>query len=565
VVQAESPKRDLAPSLVQFFVHLFVLLLCVGEAVPGVNESHYLPKAKHAWDNQFAPGDFFLSSHDAHFLASSSAGSLARLVPLAAVAWIGRLISWSLLAFAWCKLANNLRLPAVLAPFAFATWLLGIQYGNWAGEWMVGGFEAKAIAYPLVLLGLASLVRQDWKWVWLWLGAAVAWHPVVGGWAGLSVGIVWLLQRDLKSRFAEQIPWLMGGACIGLIGVVPAATGLSGPDVVGNVSSAQVHVYLRLPHHMTPQLFDPLRHYAGLVSLTILVAASIAYRTLQRTASDNANVLPQTTRGLGWILACSWCAVLFCVIGLCIDGLLSVPRPDIASKLLRLYWFRWADVAVPLASSLVLWTFFGALSGRSSVTGSGMDKSDTSHWLNQLPLAAAIVLTLLGISQQLDLGTDEIIPPADRLLVESPGPHAIATNRYVDWLAVCRWIRENTPPDSLWLTPKYQQTFKWYAGRAEVFCWKDVPQDNASVIEWYDRLQNCDLPRDKNGRIRDWTRDELLELSAKYGFQWVLLDRTYQNDPPALELMYPVAEAGYYIDNRSFAVFRIPTGMLSRD
>jgi hypothetical protein len=129
--------------------------------------------------------------------------------------------------------------------------------------------------------------------------------------------------------------------------------------------------------------------------------------------------------------------------------------------------------------------------------------------------------------------------------------------RYVDWLAVCQWIQENTPADSLWLTPPYQQTFKWYAGRAEVVCWKDVPQDNAAIIQWYRRLQQCKLPRHSNGKPRGWNADELIELAREYRFQWILVDRTYQDQPPLLESKYPLL-----VDNRSFAVFYISTRLL---
>ena len=113
------------------------------------------------------------------------------------------------------------------------------------------------------------------------------------------------------------------------------------------------------------------------------------------------------------------------------------------------------------------------------------------------------------------------------------------------------------PTDSLWLTPKYQQTFKWYAGRAEVVSWKDVPQDNTSIIEWYQRLQQCNPPRGSDGAVRGWTTEELLELAKRYRFQWVLVDRTYQAEPPLLECKYPIL-----IDNRSFAVFYIAPSWL---
>src|SRR5690606_4712053 len=129
-----------------------------------------------------------------------------------------------------------------LQPFALATWLLGIHYGNWAGEWVVGGVEGKAVAYPLILMGLAEVVAGRWQRAWVWFGGAVAWHPVAGGWAGLSAGIVWLSTLPRARQWRAQAPWLLAGAALGMIGVAPALSGLAGPDDLARVA-ARVHVY----------------------------------------------------------------------------------------------------------------------------------------------------------------------------------------------------------------------------------------------------------------------------------------------------------------------------------
>ncbi len=154
----------------------------------------------------------------------------------------------------------------------------------------------------------------------------------------------------------------------------------------------------------------------------------------------------------------------------------------------------------------------------------------------------------------------EQVPAADLLVVESVGPiDRGTTDRHVDWIAACNWIRENTPPDSLWLTPKYQQTFKWYAHRGEVVCWKDVPQDNASVHEWYRRIKRLEPPRTANGYFRDWTDDELLQFADEFGCDYILLDRTYQQSPPErLAVLYPTLDReGRAAKNVSFAVFKV--------
>lgn len=181
------------------------------------------------------------------------------------------------------------------------------------------------------------------------------------------------------------------------------------------------------------------------------------------------------------------------------------------------------------------------------------------HWrhMNQMQAPAADMMMLKSVGPVLVDWDSEIEPTssASQTVIDSLlgwATSAPTSQRYADWLAVCQWIRENTPPDSLWLTPKHQQTFKWYACRAEVVNWKDIPQDSPSIIEWYRRIQRCQPPRDRLGMPRGWTTDELLELARKYRFQWVLIDRSYQESPPLLESKYP-----NLIDNRSFAVFYI--------
>ncbi len=543
--------------------NLLLIFLCAGGGVPGINESHYLPKAKHLWDRSFASQDFFLQSHDAHFFSSWLAGGLTMWLPLAAVAWLGRLVSWCLLAFAWGKLCAALEVYPLVIPLALLGWLFGVQYGHWAGEWIVGGFEAKTIAYPFILLGLSSLVVENWKWVWIYMGCAVAWHPVIGVWAGLSAGIVWLAQPDLKHRWFSQLPWLGTAAIIGLLGILPAASGLSGPDIVEKVSAAQVHVYMRLPHHLSPQLFAWQRHVAAATSLSVLTLLTIWWRfsanpSRHRQLTDiSLGPGALQLRGLGLLLSCAWVAVGFSLIGLALDWTLTRSRPDLGAKLLRFYWFRWSDIAVPLACSLVFWKLAAPYAPNGDRRGPRVF-SLRQHV--QIALATLSLLIVAGI--QFDRSLKPMVPAADRLVVEAVGRNAIDTDRYVDWLAACQWIEHNTPTDSLWFTPKYQQSFKWHAQRAEVYCWKDVPQDNASVIQWYHRVQRCAPPRDTHGVIQDWSTEQLLDLSREYGFRWVLLDLSYQTVPPALEFMYPTADRGKYVENKSFAVFRIPEGLL---
>ena len=61
---------------------------------------------------------------------------------------------------------------------------------------------------------------------------------------------------------------------------------------------------------------------------------------------------------------------------------------------------------------------------------------------------------------------------------------------YPAWRAACDWVAQpqNIPPDAVFLTPRMSQTFRWYAHRAEVATWKEIPQDAASIVEWWRRI-----------------------------------------------------------------------------
>ena len=329
------------PAIVELLFHLLVIFVCVGSLPPGVNESHYLPKAKHAWDPEFASGgDIFLQSGDAHLLATTTAGLLARWFELSEVAWIGRLTSWLFLALAWMRLCHALQLPRLLRPAALLVWILGVHYGNWAGEWFVGGFEAKAVAYPCVLWGLANVVENRWNRFGSGWGPP-AWHPVVGGWAGISVAILGLVQFRGTRAWRAHLPGMMIGAVIGLVGVVPALSSLTGADHQGAVSASQVHAFLRLSHHMLPRAFAPERHWWAVMWLALLVGSTVLVVNSWRRWG---------TRPVTQLLWIAWAAVGLSLVGLAIDGGMrwGLSEP-LAARLLRLYWFRWVDVAVPLA------------------------------------------------------------------------------------------------------------------------------------------------------------------------------------------------------------------------
>jgi hypothetical protein len=551
-------------------VHLSVIWLLVGDVVPGINESHYLPKAKHLFQPDFAARDLFIASGNAHWLFSLLAGGLSLFLSLPAVAWVGRLAAWLALAVAWQRLMHALTMPRPVRPLALVACLLAILLGNWSGEWAVGGFEGKAFAYPCVFWALALVVEARWRGAWIWLAAAVAFHPLVGAWAGLSVWLVWLVWGRAAAPLRQQwAAWSLAG-CISLIGILPAVMMLGGPARSGDVVTAQIHAFFRLAHHQSPHLFHLSQHLAGGFTLACLaVTTLLAYRHPGRSSLGEPADSVERAR---WLLRVAWMAVAISGVGLLIDVGLVPLRPDIAAGLLRFYWFRWFDVAVPLAWTATLWCGACELArmrlapSASDPSSSDPSSSDPAYssvsqgrgekrLLRWLPLTGLTLLSLTLAARQAWQQSQSWVPPADRSLLLSgnsrlqSGPEVID-----DWQAVCAWIREHTPADSLFLTPRAQQTFKWYAGRAEVVSYKDVPQDGPALLIWYDRLQRTAPPRSAAGEPLGWTTPQLRQLQERYGFEYVLVDRRIQREPPLLELVYP----SHPSENATFALFRMP-------
>ncbi len=139
----------------QWLLETLLIAVCfflyAGQPAPDVNESHYLTKAKHFWNPEYCPGDLFLGSGFSHWLFYFSFGWLTKFISLSAFAWTGRIITWSFMAFAWQRLSFTivpLKFMSVLSALFFL--LLNDRF-HLAGEWVVGGFEAKGFAYAFVI------------------------------------------------------------------------------------------------------------------------------------------------------------------------------------------------------------------------------------------------------------------------------------------------------------------------------------------------------------------------------------------------------------------------------
>src|SRR5688572_13011991 len=192
-IDPPSPATS-SPRLAAFEITWIFLIffLYAGSLPPDVGESHYLVKARHYWQPEWCAGDLFLESRDAHPTFYWTFGWVTRFCSLEATAWIGRIVTWMLLAWSWQRLSWAL-IPRPLASLLTAGLLLFFLHNfHLAGEWIVGGVEAKGFAYVLVFLSLEAIAKNRWRAALLLAGAAGAFHVLVGGWLAVTIGLAWL-------------------------------------------------------------------------------------------------------------------------------------------------------------------------------------------------------------------------------------------------------------------------------------------------------------------------------------------------------------------------------------
>jgi hypothetical protein len=228
------------------------------------------------------------------------------------------------------------------------------------------------------------------------------------------------------------------------------------------------------------------------------------------------------------------------------------------ASLLRYYWFRLSDSLVPISFSLAIVAGLAILQAKRPMA---------AFWLT----VVASFLPLANVAHVFYWRSKQNVPPAILqpwptpdsrneqwfTVTQPPRPGDVTAQQWFrDWTSACNWAARHTPPTAIFLTPREQQTFKWYAGRPEVVNWKDVPQDASGLVEWKRRFAEI-YPSDRLHHRHDLTAfsdDELVSLAKKYSAEYIVIDRTRAIRRLNLPRLYPSPRE----DNASFEVYRVP-------
>ena len=477
--QASQASRGVwLPAAIEVLAIVAIFAAAGAWPVPDVNETAYLTKARHYADPAWCRGDFFLETPDAHGVFYVLMGPLAAAVSLEQAAWVGRWLGWLALAcgFRWA-VAPFLQgsWPRILAAALFS---LALRHTTAAGEWVIGGCEAKVFAWAVALVAVGEIGRGRFDCAWLFFGAATALHPIVGGWGLMALLMSWFvlpvrrdevggrsLQPDnrFSSGALRHAVLVSAGLLLAAAGLVPALGLSAGADAATRAAAARIHVVERLSHHLLLRTFAD-----GMVSRHLL--AILAWWLLRRVPEGDATASMRAARGRvdRFILA----SLVISLAGWGIS-LLEPFAANTAYGLLRFYWFRLADVLVP----------FGLATAAAAVL------MNDAAMIAVFPSRPAVARVLVAVLLCLDLARESRhwpLPGRAGLIARSDTKVDAAA-----WRDACDWVAANTPADACFLTPRGAASFTWWTGRREVAGWKNSPQDARSLVEWRQRFVDC--------------------------------------------------------------------------
>lgn len=205
-----EPRPQGRSSVLWSFVFVWVMFCGVSflrTPVPGVNEPHYLCKARAMVSAGWCERDFFLQSQNVHLCFLQLSGWCLRWLSFDAFAVIGRVICLAVLAWGWQRLSGVVLRDSWWGAGAAGVFSVLTLTGSFSGEWILGGLESKVPAWGL-----------GWGAVGLWVEGMGSGRRRLLVWGGMSCGVGVACIRSLAAGLGLE--WLVRVFCGGCIVVV---------------------------------------------------------------------------------------------------------------------------------------------------------------------------------------------------------------------------------------------------------------------------------------------------------------------------------------------------------
>lgn len=245
------------PSESRIFWMVFVGLLAFvfllhAKTVPFSNEFPYLLRLIKEFQPEFLLNDWtFSAPANEHWLFNRIFGFPALFVQIEILGWLGRIAVWSLTLIVLLRIGKLWEISLLKTAAVLALWL-ALGQSMVADEWIIGGFEAKSVSYIFLLTALYRFSLRQRFLPAILLGIAFAFHPAVGLWSALAVGVA-LIWTKIPLKTVVVIGGLI--LLFALPGIVP----LFFEQFADSPDSAEAWRYVilvRFPWHFDPFYFS---------------------------------------------------------------------------------------------------------------------------------------------------------------------------------------------------------------------------------------------------------------------------------------------------------------------
>lgn len=526
-----------------------------------------------------------------------------------------------LLSVAWFRIVRRLggsRLTFLLSVLLYYLSAAGAAMGGY--QFMQdSSFLPSNIANVAMLWGIYLWMTRRYAWAGVALGVAGAFHlnhavVAVGLWGALSVWALYTRESPAAPAdgFADEAHprqpvgilsrrgYWIGTAFVGVLCLVNIALAL---QALANRSGKMpldefiaLYVKLRHPHHYDPATW-PIALWVSFLWPLPFVAMLLPFvaMLLPFTLGTRAEYLPgrraadtgpgdAAQRFAAVVHARREAAKIFLLLSaLIIVALIAAGAMFVSESLVQLSLYRFS----------IYIKLFSMIAVAYLVCDAGLFSRRASRALIAMLIVVAIVAVILFVKTPapffwwhrgaLALFTGLSVvpalyafrPPRILLLIGALGLAAIPIVAWDRWLGMttpqriepeyirlCRWARDNTPIDAVFLVPPDDEAFRLHAQRAIVVNFKSVPQLSGELIEWRRRLRRVlgehdllTLPRPLHRtfeaireRYESLPAEHLVSVAREYGARYVVVGHRL---PQAYERqrVYPDSDAKgeYYV------------------
>lgn len=472
------------------------------------NEMDIVPYAKATFLNGLSPNWYLDFKFPSNFLFNYILGFFMSKYDLFTIIIIGRILSYVLISYSYIYLSRVLKLSFFTSTGIYIIFLYFFKHGiGDAGEWIVGGLEAKVFAYALSIFSLSSFLKDNYKRGFLFAGLSLSVHLLVGVYNLLC--LIPLLFSNLKKKKNEPLN-LLQGICYfiitGIIGIAEIINSLflNTSQIIQN-KGWDIYVNIRVPHHVIPDF--SIETWSILITFTIF----------------NLLFLKSKHYTKKFIALYSLSSIVIIIIGF-------IVYYSFESHYMRYYFFRFSDVMLPFLTLLLV--------------------STLDHKIKYICL---LVISLIispsiikndSISEFLSNKSYSINYIKDKTnQISSKGGNGIDSR-------IKEWILQNTnksdqfiiPPDNLYFCMNTERKIfiSWWM-LPNQYDYKSVANLPSNMIEWYNRLkllnQNNDFNTLKEVQLNyiSLNRESIIDIQKKYTFlKYIVM-------PSHIELNFPIA------------------------